>query len=110
MFLREIRRRTQRLIWPILGAGVFMYFAYHLVSGSRGFLAWRNLTNHIALRRAHLGELIVQETDLQHRVSLLKGKTASHDLISERAKASLGLALPDEIMIVHDKPAPAPHA
>ncbi|USO01235.1 MAG: septum formation initiator family protein [Alphaproteobacteria bacterium] len=102
MFLREIRRRTQRLIWPIFGAGIFMYFAYHLVSGSRGFLAWRNLTNHVELRRIHLDELRTEEQHLQHRVSLLKGKTASHDLISERAKASLGLALPDEIMIVYD--------
>ncbi len=103
MFLREIRRRTQRLIWPIIGVGVIMYFSFHLVSGSRGFLAWRNLTNHIDMRQAHLNDLIDQEQYYLHRVNLLKGKTASTDLITERAKQTLGLARSDEIVVIHER-------
>lgn len=103
MFLREIRRRTQRLMWPIIGVGVIMYFSYHLLSGARGFLAWRNLTNHSEIRRAHLNDLITEEAYYLHRVNLLKGKTASVDLITERAKQTLGLALPDEIVIIHER-------
>ena len=52
--LRELRRPARVLIGPALGIALTGYFAYNLVEGDRGFLAWRRLTQQIRAENARL--------------------------------------------------------
>ena len=43
----EIRRRGHFIVGPILGLGLICYFAYHLVEGDRGLIAWLNMSRQL---------------------------------------------------------------
>lgn len=96
--LDAIRLRARLIVGPILGISLVVYFAYHLVQGDRGLIAWLRLTQQIDEAHATLASLEAQRQPLEHRVSLMRSKLDA-DLLDQSARAELNLVGPDEVVI-----------
>ena len=45
--LHELKRRARHAIAPVLGIGIFGYFAYHAIEGDRGLFAFMRLKDQV---------------------------------------------------------------
>lgn len=96
--LDAIRLRARLIVGPILGISLVVYFAYHLVQGDRGLIAWLRLTQQIDEAHATLATLEAQRQPLEHRVNLMRSKL-DVDLLDQSARAELNLVGPNEVVI-----------
>ena len=98
--LGEIRRRAHHIIGPVAGITLFGYFAYHVVQGDRGLIAWLKLSQQVETAQLQYDETVAKRTEFAHRVRLLQPQNLDPDLLEERARGVLGLAHPDDIIIM----------
>jgi cell division protein FtsB len=98
--LRELRRQARSILGPVLGIALTGYFAYHLIEGDRGLMAWLRLTREIRAENANLEAVRMQREALDLKVSNLKPDHLDPDLLDERVRATLNLVAPDEIVIM----------
>ncbi len=98
--LGEIRRRARHIVGPVAGITLFGYFAYHVVQGDRGLIAWLKLSQQVETAQLQYDETVARRTEFAHRVGLLQPQSLDPDLLEERARAVLGLAHPDDIIIM----------
>jgi cell division protein FtsB len=101
---RRLRRRARLLVGPVLGLLLAGYFAYHLVEGDRGVLAWLRLTRELQLANSNLAGLQAQHAALENRVVNMRPEHIDPDLLDEEVRRMLDVARPDEVVII---PAPA---
>ena len=99
MLLSEVRKRARHIAGPVLGACIFSYFVYHAVQGDRGIFAWLKLTQQVQDARGTLDSVSAEWEALERRTSLLRPDNLDPDMLSERARAVLGLAHPDDVVI-----------
>ncbi len=99
----EIRRRARQVIGPVLGISLICYFAFHLVQGDRGLAAWLRLTQEVNEARTTLVQLDAERQALEHRDSLLRPEHLDRDMLDERARSTLNLIGPNEIVIFTSK-------
>jgi cell division protein FtsB len=97
---RAWRRRARVLIPPALGIALSGYFAYHLVGGDRGLLAWVRLRHEITAENDKLAGLRAERAALDLKVRNLTPDHLDPDLLDERVRATLNLASPGEIVIM----------
>jgi cell division protein FtsB len=97
--VREIRRRARLIIGPILGISLVCYFAYHLVQGDRGLLAWVRLNQQVREAKTTLAAVDAERSTLERRVDLLRPDHLDRDMLDERARSQLNLIGPHEIVI-----------
>jgi cell division protein FtsB len=95
----EVKRRTRAAIAPFLLILMVTYFGMSFVQGDRGLLAWIRLSDEIALVQSDLAGLMVHRTRIEHRIQLLRPIGLDLDMLDERARALLGFAHKDEIVI-----------
>src|SRR6267378_3156272 len=81
--LRELRRRAHLIVGPVLGIALTGYFAYHLVEGDRGLIAWLHLTREIRTENAKLEAVRAQRQALDLKVSNLKPDHLPPDWLDE---------------------------
>ena len=98
--LRELRRRARFVLGPVVGIALTGYFAYHLVEGDRGLLAWLSLTREIRLATANLEAVRAERAADDLKVSNLRPDHLDPDLLDERIRATLNLVSPDDIVIM----------
>ncbi|MBV9522965.1 MAG: septum formation initiator family protein [Alphaproteobacteria bacterium] len=79
------------------------YFGYHLVQGERGLLAWLRITQELKAAKVELARLDGERTALDRRVSLLRPEHIDRDMLDERARATLNLAGPHDIVIMRSE-------
>jgi cell division protein FtsB len=96
----ELKKRARYIAAPVLGACLMGYFSYHLVQGERGLLAWLRLTNEIREAKEQAAVVRAERDALERRVSHLRPESLDRDLLDERARATLNVALPNEIVIL----------
>jgi cell division protein FtsB len=96
----ELRKRARYIAAPVLGACLMGYFCYHLVQGERGLIAWLRLTNDIRDAKEQAATIHEEREALERRVSHLRTESLDLDLLDERARATLNVARPDEIVIL----------
>ena len=101
---RAIRRLTRALIGPAIGISLTSYFAYNVVIGDRGLLAWRRLTQQLLNEQEHLAALRVEREALAGKVSDLTPEHLDPDLLDERVRATLNLVAPKELIIMREVP------
>jgi cell division protein FtsB len=106
ILMRELRKRARVVVGPILGIALTGYFAYNLVEGDRGFIAWTRLTRQIRVEDARLDALRAERAALKLKVSDLTPSHLDPDLLDERVRATLNLVGPNERVIM--KPAAGP--
>jgi cell division protein FtsB len=98
--LREIRRRSRLVVGPILGISLCGYFAFHLVEGDRGLLAWLRLSQQLREARTTLAQAEAERSTLERRVQLLRPEHIDRDMLDERARSQLDLVGRNDIVIV----------
>jgi len=105
---RSLRRQARYLIAPIIGFGVSGYFAYHLIEGDRGLIAWVQLTQQIRAAKQQQIDTHLQRQAIERRVALLHPEHMDPDLLDEQARAALNLIGPGEVVIMNKDPGSAP--
>ncbi len=96
----EIRRRARHIVGPVMGITLFAYFAYHAVQGDRGLIAWWKLGQQVETAQARFDETLAKRQAFAHRVGLLRPDALDRDLLEERARLLLGMAHPDDVVIL----------
>ena len=98
--VREIRKRARLIAGPVLGISLMCYFVYHLVEGERGLISWLRLSQEVKLAKTRLAQLDGEREALDRRVSLMRPEHLDRDMLDERARATLNLVAPHEIVIL----------
>lgn len=98
--LREVRRRARLIVGPVLGISLCGYFAYHLVEGDRGLVAWLRVSQQVRDARAALEDAEAERRTLEHHVQLLRPEHLDRDMLDEQARRALDLVGPNEVMIL----------
>jgi cell division protein FtsB len=96
----RLHRLEQRHWLAFLAYGIAVYFGYHALSGSRGLLAWQELTRELDATQQELAELRAERRELTHKVSRLRSESLDPDLIDELARRNLSLADPLDVIIL----------
>ncbi|MBV9860972.1 MAG: septum formation initiator family protein [Alphaproteobacteria bacterium] len=97
--MRELRRRARRIAGPALGLMVSGYFAYHLVEGDRGLIAWLHLSRDLRDANAALTQVHAERASLDRKVRNLRSESIDQDLLDEQVRRMLDLGAPNEIVI-----------
>jgi cell division protein FtsB len=95
----EIRRRARLIIGPVLGISLVAYFAYHLVQGDRGLMAWMRLNQQVREAKTTLAAVEAERSTFERRVDLLRSDHLDRDMLDERARVQLNLAGPNDTVI-----------
>ena len=98
--LRDIRRRAQAMLGPLVVACVALYFGYYAVYGDRGMLAMVQLDARIAEAETLLQIEQDKRDQLNRRVALLRPSSVDPDMLEERARVLLNFARPDDVVIL----------
>ena len=62
---QEIRDRARHVVGPVLGLCAVGYFAYHVVHGERGLIAWWNIKQRVAAAEAVLDTVHAERERLE---------------------------------------------
>lgn len=96
-------RRVRRQHWlAMFGLSLVGYFGYHAVSGSRGLLAWREVSTELAASQQELNGLRAERTALEQKVKRLRHDSLDPDLIDELARKELSFVEPMDVIILLD--------
>lgn len=102
VLLVDIKRRARKAAGPLVGAAALVYFAFHVVQGDRGLLAWWHLRHEIVKSESELQAVSSQRAELEHRVALLRPESLDPDMLEERARLMLNVGRPNERVIPLD--------
>lgn len=80
---------------PVLG----LYFAFYLVFGPSGLIAWNRLDAHLQETKAVYQDLHDRRESLEADVKLMRPDSLDPDMAEEQARKTLGFTKPDEIVI-----------
>lgn len=80
-------------------AFVFFYFAFHLVTGERGLLAYVKLKNQMENTRKESSLVQNTKVDLSRKVDGLRDESLNVDLLEELARKDLGYSKKDEMVL-----------
>jgi cell division protein FtsB len=104
--ISELRRRAGDAIAPVVGFCVVAYFAYHMVEGDRGLVAWLRLNEHLRIASEELAGLRAERQGLERRVALLRPDGLDRDLLDQQARLVLNFARPGDVVVFERSPAP----
>lgn len=80
------------------------YLGYHVVTGTFGIESQREMLKQITVLEARQAALEIEIDSYEHRIALFDPRRLDPDILTERARALLGLVHPDDILIVPDDP------
>ncbi|MEI2385733.1 septum formation initiator family protein [Breoghania sp. JC706] len=103
MYTRQRKKSfLRRLILPGISAALLLYFALHALSGDYGLIARARLESDAHALEVKLAALKQRRETMERRVVLLRPESLDPDMIDERARDSLNLVHPDEIVILRN--------
>lgn len=94
--------KLRLLVLPIVCALILSYFAFSAVGGEQSLERWHALAGELEDLNADLAEIREERERMEHHVALLRPESLDPDLLDERARATLGIARPDELTIYRD--------
>jgi cell division protein FtsB len=102
--LSRLVRRLRRQHWlALLGLSLAVYFGYHAVDGSRGLLAWQQVSADLAASQQELAAVRATREALEGRVARLRHDSLDPDLIDELARKELSFVEPLDVIILLDR-------
>ena len=101
--MQEIRARARYVIGPVLGICAVGYFAFHVVHGDRGLIAWWNIKQRVSTAKPTQAVTRGERETRERRVRLMEPGTLDPDMIEERARLMLNYGYADEIVILEDQ-------
>ena len=102
----RLQTRFRHIMGPLIGLGVFVYFAYHTVEGDRGVLAYIRLKAQLQESEAQLSKLEGERQELERRVQLLRPDHLDPDMLEERARIMLNMGHDGDEVIMEGRPHP----
>ena len=101
MFTRTHNRSlARRLVLPAFAAAYLGYFGFHAFSGSYGIRAKAAFDDQAVILEAELAELRAETAVYERRSSLLRREGLDPDMIDERARQSLNVIGPRDVVII----------
>ena len=101
--ISEIRARARFVVGPVLGICAVGYFAYHVVHGDRGLIAWWNIKQRVATAKEAMTQTRDEREALEKRVRLLNPGSLDPDMLEEQARLMLNYGYKDDIVILQEK-------
>ncbi|MBI2584264.1 MAG: septum formation initiator family protein [Rhodospirillales bacterium] len=101
--LQEIRARARHVVGPVLGVCAVGYFAYHVVHGDRGLIAWWNIKQRVDAAKSVLAQTRAERETLENRVHLMNPGSLDPDMLEERARLMLNYGYSNDIVILEGK-------
>ena len=101
--LQEIRARARHVVGPVLGVCAVGYFAYHVVHGDRGLIAWWNINQRVEAAKSVLAQTRAERETLENRVYLMNPGSLDPDMLEERARLMLNYGYSNDIVILEGK-------
>ncbi|HEX9570611.1 MAG TPA: septum formation initiator family protein [Rhodospirillales bacterium] len=101
--LQEIRARARHVVGPVLGVCAVGYFAYHVVHGDRGLIAWWNIKQRVDAAKPVLAQTRAERETLENRVYLMNPGSLDPDMLEERARLMLNYGYSNDIVILEGK-------
>jgi cell division protein FtsB len=90
----------------ILIAVVSGYFVWHGLNGQRGLKTSREYEQRIEELRGELAGLKAERGRWERKISLIRGESVDRDILDNEARASLGRAHKNEVVILLPRPEP----
>jgi len=100
--ITEIRARARFVVGPVLGICAVGYFAYHVVHGDRGLIAWWNIKQRVVAAKEAATQTRGERQGLEKRVRLLNPGSLDPDMLEERAMLMLNYGYKDDIVILQE--------
>jgi cell division protein FtsB len=97
--MRSERGLRTEIVLLLICAGLTAYFGYFALYGRHGLVNYAKVQREAELRQADLDLLIGDRAALERRVNLLKPESIDPDLLDERARDTLGLTGPNELVL-----------
>jgi cell division protein FtsB len=98
-----VRKRLRAVLYPLLlyafSGAADAYFIWHAVNDDRGLKTNEIYERQIASLRENLTNLTAERTRWERRVTLLSGMTIDRDLLDEEARARLGWADKNDLVV-----------
>ncbi len=101
--ITEIRARARFVVGPVLGICAVGYFAYHVVHGDRGLIAWWNIKQRVVAAKEAATQTRDERQALEKRVRLLNPGSLDPDMLEERAMLMLNYGYKDDIVILQER-------
>ena len=101
--LQEMRARARYVIGPVLGVCAVGYFAFHVVHGDRGLIAWWDVKQRVVAAKQTLAAARAERETLERRVRLMNPGSLDVDMLEERALLMLNYGHADDIIILDPK-------
>jgi cell division protein FtsB len=86
----------------VICAGLTAYFGYFALYGRHGLVNYAKVQREAELRQNDLDRIARERATLERRVNLLKPESIDPDLLEERARETLGLSGPNELVLPRD--------
>ena len=103
VLFQEMRARARYVIGPVLGVCAVGYFAFHVVQGDRGLIAWWDIKQRVAAARQTLTVARAERETLERWVQLMYPGSLDADMLEERARLMLNYGHADDIIILDPK-------
>ena len=101
MATRQRRQSKLRpLILPAICLAATAYFAVHAYHGSSGVLARAAIDARIADLKTELAAVTEVREQMEKKVRLLRAASVERDMLDERARALLGFASANEVVVM----------
>ena len=88
------------MVTPFTAAALCAYFAFHAFNGQYGIRAHYVMQTKVPKLEEKLEALSAKREVLERRVAKLREGSIERDMLEERARKSLGMATPDEVVIL----------
>jgi cell division protein FtsB len=99
-----VRRRLRAVLFPLalycLSGAAGSYFLWHAVNDDRGLRVNEDYERQIKALQAQLDAKEQERQAWTRRIALLSGATIDQDLLDEEARARLGLANQNDLIVI----------
>ena len=82
---------------------IVSYFIYHGVTGQRGIISTIDIDEKILEGTKKLNTLQKERSLIEYKIRILRSGSTDHDLIDEVIRRGLGMADPNEVVIIIKK-------
>lgn len=98
-------KRPSLLIKLVITVGLIGfegYLGYHVFTGTFGIESRKEMQVEMEVLKAQQASLQAEIDAYKHKIALFNPKNLDPDILTERARALLGLVHPDDIIIMND--------
>ncbi len=105
LYIQRLRQNFAASIVPLFCACFVVYLGYHGLYSDHGLITMLRLNKEIEHLEFDLAEMQDESKVLKRRITLLRPESLDVDLLDERARAQLGYARRNDLVIFDRLPA-----